>query len=327
MTLVVVMLSQVSYLFVPLATHDPVEVDTSATIPSQSFTTNHTLTTKLDNYRLEFLHIPKTGGTLIEVLGKEHGVAWGACKFLPPWRHRPRSKSHLKDCPTMVKPQVVTNEALWHYPIPKLQEKFPAFATDDPYDNLPPPPPPPLPSNTSSSNIIPPGQRKKFFAVIRNPYSWFISLYSMCPPCPRKESPSQYVEAYFRNKKHVAHCQYEFLYNISSPYVVDETGTRRYSKRIVEPDMVVRMEHLKEELEALWARHGYTTTTGNNVWKVPLPHERPINARKRHRVLSVRNFTKAALTLIHDNCRLDFEEGPYDMVNLEEWEDDPATMA
>ena len=79
------------------------------------------------DYRLEFLHIPKTGGTLIEVIAKEHGVSWGACKFNPKWRQRKNSKSPLKDCPNMTKPQLDTTDAMWHYPIQDLYHKFPDF--------------------------------------------------------------------------------------------------------------------------------------------------------------------------------------------------------
>lgn len=31
--------------------------------------------------RLELLHIPKTGGSMLEVLGGKKGVRWGACHF------------------------------------------------------------------------------------------------------------------------------------------------------------------------------------------------------------------------------------------------------
>ena len=205
----------------------------------------------------------------------------------------------------MAKPQFETKEALWHYPIPLLLEKFPSFVYDDPYDNVPP------------QTVLP--RKKKFFAVIRNPYSWFISLYTMCPPCYRDESLDEYVRAWFAKKKdQVTFCQYEFLYNTSGRLEVDDHqkhGVRRYSHRIVEPDLVVRMEFLKKELEALWARHGYTD------WKVPLKEERPINQRKTQKILSVHNFSKAALEMIHDRCRLDFVEGSYEMVDLTHWHD------
>jgi hypothetical protein len=198
----------------------------------------------------------------------------------------------------MTKPQVPCQESLWHYPIPLLQSKFPPFRTEDPYDNLPPA------QQTSSP------KNKKFFAVVRNPYSWFISLYYMRL---RRESLSDYVQAYFKDKRHVNHCQYEFLYNTSSSLVVDDRGISRYSQRIVEPQMVVRMESLKDELEALWALHGYAD------WKVPLREERAINERKTKKKLSLHNFTKAELEMIHEECRLDFVEGPYEMVDLTDW--------
>jgi hypothetical protein len=136
----------------------------------------------------------------------------------------------------------------------------------------------------------------------------------MCPSCHRKESLSDYVQAYFKDKRrHVNDCQYEFLYNTSSSLVVDDHGISLYYQRIVEPQMVVRMESLKDELEALWTRHGYAD------WKVPLREERSINEHRTKQKLSVHNFTKSALEMIHEKCRLDFVEGPYDMVDLADW--------
>ena len=50
-----------------------------------------------DEYRLELLHIPKTGGTMLEVLAMEHNITWGACHFEFPWRTKP--KCILRHCP------------------------------------------------------------------------------------------------------------------------------------------------------------------------------------------------------------------------------------
>lgn len=33
--------------------------------------------------KLEFIHIPKTGGTALEALGGSHNISWGACHWLP----------------------------------------------------------------------------------------------------------------------------------------------------------------------------------------------------------------------------------------------------
>lgn len=246
-------------------------------------------------YRLEFLHIPKTGGTLIEVIAKEHGVSWGACKFDPPWRHRRNSKSVLKDCPEMSRPQFPSHTPLWHYPIDKLYKEYPNFRFEDPYDNLS--------IEQSESQHL----EKKFFSVVRNPYDWFLSLHRILGD---NQDLNSFVSSYMdQAAQKINVCQYEFLYNTSSPW---DANTQRYKQRIVEPQLVVRMESLKEELEALWKRHGMN-------WTLPEPTERAVNVNKRKVRMTVANFSRTSLQRIHGECRLDFLEGPYEMVDLANW--------
>lgn len=72
------------------------------------------------------------------------------------------------------------------------------------------------------------------------------------------------------------------------------------------------MESLKEELEALWKRHGMN-------WTLPEPTERTVNVNKRKVRMTVANFSRTSLQRIHGECRLDFLEGPYEMVDLANW--------
>ena len=142
--------------------------------------------------RLEFLHIPKTGGTTIEETATmQANIAWGSCHFhlnyRKPWKICPRklitpTKSSSPSTKKWPKHKLLRN--LWHYPLHWLENNHTITVRhipSNPYHNL------------AARGNIPPAscsvvdQELRFFAVIRNPYERAISAY--------------YYQAEFKHKK------------------------------------------------------------------------------------------------------------------------------
>lgn len=141
--------------------------------------------------RLEFLHIPKTGGTTIEETATmQANIAWGSCHFhlniKKPWKICPRKLLITPTKKKWPKHELLVN--LWHYPLHWLENNHTMTVRhipSNPYHNL------------ARGNIIPPAssspcsvvydQELQYFAVIRNPYERAISAY--------------YYQAEFKHKK------------------------------------------------------------------------------------------------------------------------------
>lgn len=95
--------------------------------------------------RLEFVHIPKAGGSSLEVLGAKFGIAWSACHWL--------TKYGETDCPGHpIRPQLhhAHNVKNWHVPPIHFDASKAPF---NPYDNA------------------------TLFTVVRDPYSRMVSEY------------------------------------------------------------------------------------------------------------------------------------------------------
>ena len=92
---------------------------TNGTFITNTITTN-TTSLAYSNKRLEFVHIPKTGGTIIETIAANHNVSWAACHFLGTALSL-RNSNNFTKCPDapetrFQKPILIHATPHWHLP-------------------------------------------------------------------------------------------------------------------------------------------------------------------------------------------------------------------
>jgi hypothetical protein len=256
-----------------------------------------------NNFRLEFLHIPKNAGTTIENIGLSHNLTWGACHFEFPWkRHR---RNVLKFCPPLnVSKNVLpsSNICYWHYSLSQLAEK--GFGVD-PYDSAPPS------LTTPQETLLKP---KRFFAVLRNPFTRYVSLFSRVAD-KAADSASALNDLIqnaldqpliYHDGKGNAYptCQYQYILHDPSPArssderngsAVTMTGKHNYNQsRMVHH--VLRFENITEEFNELMERYELhprlTSHTKSNV-----------NSKSS---VSVQDLTNKTVAKIVSVCAKDF---------------------
>lgn len=240
-------------------------------------------------HALEFVHIPKTGGTSIEIAASRVGIAWGICKFtkfrsgqpqcdhLRPFRHQIQLQRNSEwECRTPASP--------WHCP----------------------------PSKFAAGNKF---ARVRTFAVVRDPYERMISEYYYFFKSQGK-----------RNYRNVVTGKRDFTGDLNDPrfmnrwidmavqaaaaqghcynghcvpfydFVYAPDGTRVVSH-------VLKMESLREEFEALMDRY-----------QMPVALEQH-NVRKGNSTLGVRDLSADTIAKINEWSRRDFEVFGYDMLD------------
>jgi len=258
--------------------------------------------------KLEFVHIPKTGGSAIEYVGSLSNVTWGVCHWLArplagPGCHKPDWKGF--DARQKIGDKEIIWEQ-WHIP--------PRYVPE-----------------------ISPYQNKKLFAVVRNPYERFISEF-YCPytgwnkvdwsranrdfddpmgttidearkwgnfkkqagPQEKKnETPNKLneflMERLEKKVKWTAH------YIPMAHYVYDEEGNQ-----IV--DHVLKHENLQEEFTDLMAEYD-----------LPVYLNRTINQRSGAKEIrmTVRDLFPATIRRINHLFRDDFTKFGYEMIDPE----------
>ncbi len=128
--------------------------------------------------RLEFLHIPKCGGTTIERSAfQQANIAWGCCHFhlnygKKPWNLCPLHLETLTPLSHWPPHKVLMD--LWHYPLHWLQRNRTLAAhpmPSNPYHNLA------ASTHHPTNRTCPSPQHQElhFFAVVRDPYTRAIS--------------------------------------------------------------------------------------------------------------------------------------------------------
>jgi hypothetical protein len=275
--------------------------------------------------RLEFIHIPKTGGTVIEKVAGTNGVAWTICHFMPSQAvtkmsmniiHCPQpSSTHVDDVVTgqLDRRSVPTFHGLvwWHLPPSYFFEYRGVLLPDqNPY------------------------QGADLFAVVRNPYDRLLSEYYyqqtyLVSEADRKQtqnvkymnrwvttnlqayahascdkstkrylSRNTYVTAAYLRKDGHFIPQYDFVYNLVAPPSPSSLSSK--PKKVVHH--VLKFETLRHDFYSLMHEYGLDRL-------IPLPRE---TIRKSlDKKLGLHNLTSANLQLIEQVYAQDFDAFDY----------------
>lgn len=249
-----------------------------------------------DGYRLEFLHIPKNGGSALEYAARKGGYTWGICHFPSSW--------HAVDCRGL--PQFEGKEAsmtipeenlppggntcFWHVPLQRLGE---FNKTIENYD----------------TGAEPEQHKKKrFFAVLRNPYDRLLSYLYFVHREKMIEgvaSMNRVVNQLLDEWNNVS-CELEFACPHSMcfipqyDYVYDGKGNR-----IVHH--LIHFENFKEDFDHLIQQYSMNITL---VYSKTGIHHRPAHSK-----LNASHFGRQAIERINWFYRKDFALGGYDIID------------
>lgn len=283
--------------------------------PVVAFASSH----KDKRHKLGFVHIPKTGGTSIEVAGAAAGLNWGSCMFKPLLEHdnvsnqaaattvttttNTTNNNNAVACPTQELLQRYQNRhvprnvryslAPWHAPIKCLPTPY--------YKDM----------------------FQELFAVVRNPYTRMLSEYYFAcqdfgsPKCTAKtKNDALFMNAWIQQqiRKQASmknpECdqyarghfirQYDFLVSKAAD---PQHQQQQQHTRLVVPH-VLKMEQLDQDFAVLM--------TAKNV-KVTLPKQQEKRRDIDQDTLTIHDFTAETVKLIKDFYAKDFEIGNYSL--------------
>jgi hypothetical protein len=236
--------------------------------------------------RLEFIHIPKSGGTMLEIAAAAATTTWGYCHFEWKVEHclpATRGKGAVWPKSIALGPHVETQP--WHVP-PYYFERKELNLPYNPYANA------------------------TLFTIVRNPFDRVMSEFFYALSITKRGSDNaklmnQWISRRLekarnatKRKKH-SHSgghflpQYDYVFDRSQP---NET------RRVI--DHVIHFEQLHEEFPALLALY--------NLSQMILPKEK-IGKFSHRKPLGVANLTRGTAQLIESVYAKDFEEFGYKM--------------
>lgn len=224
---------------------------------------------------LEFIHIPKTGGTSIEIAAARAGIAWGYCKFhrnglcSPPAVPSNNTDSSLPEQLSLLKPPLKkvdwtctigvpkpkkkTNVDPWHCPPNHFHLQMNTLYND--LDN----------NGTIKSNPYHPAANT--FAIVRNPYHRMISdyyfIHSWTPQHQQYDTP-EYMNRWIQEQvdlvKKTGVCALGHCIPMHK-YTHDYRNTKEEYETVESPkaqniDHILHLENITHELPHLLQQYG-----------------------------------------------------------------------
>lgn len=247
-------------------------------------------------YRLELLHIPKTGGSALEIVAAQHHIAWGICH----WKYTVLNRIPCPPHPNRPPLHPVHKTPFWHLPMPWIDWDFQ--------------------SNSSVSILNPPTfnpyilKNVVVFAVVRNPYSRMVSQWNFeqanMEALGYNRSNAQHMNEFLQHTLqslrnatpamleyfcHDGHFIPQYEYIFSHNYHRRNTIASR-QKNII----VLRNENLKSDFACLMRRH--------RMSHLQLPKEHWNSGTSK---LTDANLTVETKKLIEEIYHKDFEAFGY----------------
>lgn len=223
--------------------------------------------------KLEFIHIPKTGGTAAEVVAASHNVSWGACHWLP------AVEAANGKCPRRDKREHFHHPdwlfSSWHVPIQ--------------YYNTPQHP-----------NLFQWYRNASLFAIVRNPYDRMVSEWN-------------YARIPKDMDRNNATAMNEYLSLAISSLQSDYKWWKRGDHWVRQVEFVSNVqkhggpEHVYIlHFEALADEFACLMQTFDMIWTWPTHKSNPAHGR-----LTVANLTERTKSLIASHYAADFEQFGY----------------
>jgi len=262
--------------------------------------------------RLEFVHIPKTGGTMIESAAARHGVSWTICHFVSPYAAFAMSMGEIL-CPGNVPSR------RWNRPFEYLPPLWhlPSYYFSD------------IPNHVWIAN---PYANAELFCVVRNVYDRVISEYHYAAKYIRewddkKRNSVKVMNRWFKQRLaelknrdpgnftegRVGNSAYFTAFGHWMPqrdYVYDHTG-----RQVVHH--ILKYETLHEDFAELMDMYGLNISLSAKDLRA---------GRSYTKDIGVANLSSKVLSTINDLFADDFKEFGYDMIIPAEPKPSPAKI-
>ena len=285
--------------------------------------------------RLEFIHIPKTGGSMIERMAAEHNVSWGLCHY---WWNISR-KYPCPPVPLATTPHPKPSERKyathpklhipnWHVPLKYFEDGIPFWAQQGGGGNR-------------NGNDV--EEDVQFFTVVRNPYTRVVSEWNYNQGVPFRKrklwNDATYMNRVLQTRlkgvhthrppvgelypkdypKHKDYFQTDGHYIPQVDFIDFNTTTTSTTTKNTNPIIILKLETLQEDFECLKqafpqfflvvgeTNTNTTTTTTTYDWTLPGKYPTKPGA------LTVANLTQETRDIIVQTYQQDFIQFGYDM--------------